>query len=239
MKLPSFSAPQVISSLMGKKEKDQNPRKKSAAQPLAMQAQTNTDEEALASPAPAAAADATTLPSTQETKPEICPVNLCSAFARFTDHWKPKAVADLNGQQVRLVKFQGEFIWHSHDHEDELFLVHRGSFVMEFRDRKVELREGEMIVIPRGVEHRPVAENEVEVILFEPAATVNTGNSSDTSRKAKVTRLNPEPNPEPKAEPKTKPKSETKLRRPAHKATSKPAAKSAPLRRHRAAKKHG
>lgn len=104
-------------------------------------------------------------------------VNLAAAFAAFADHWSPRVAADLNGQQVKLVKFRGAFDWHFHEHEDELFLVHRGRFVMEFRDRAVELREGELLVVPRGVEHRPVAEHEVEVLLFEPATTLNTGNA--------------------------------------------------------------
>jgi len=104
------------------------------------------------------------------------PVNLAERFARFTEHWSPKIVADLNGQQVKLVKFQGAFDWHHHDQEDELFLVHRGRFRMEFRDRVVELEAGEFLVVPRGVEHRPVADEEVEVVLFEPATTLNTGN---------------------------------------------------------------
>jgi len=103
-------------------------------------------------------------------------VNLTSAFGTFSEHWSPRVAAELNGQQVKLVKFQGTFDWHFHEHEDELFLVHRGRFVMEFRDKKVELREGELLVVPRGVEHRPVAEHEVEVVLFEPATTLNTGN---------------------------------------------------------------
>jgi mannose-6-phosphate isomerase-like protein (cupin superfamily) len=88
-------------------------------------------------------------------------------------------VAELNGQAVKLVKFQGEFVWHHHDEEDELFLVWRGRFRMEFRDRTVELGPGEALVVPRGVEHRPVADEEVEVLLFEPAATRNTGNVVD------------------------------------------------------------
>jgi mannose-6-phosphate isomerase-like protein (cupin superfamily) len=104
-------------------------------------------------------------------------VNLAAAFATFTEHWSPRIAADLNGQQVKLVKFQGAFVWHSHEHEDELFLVHKGSFTMEFRDRNVELKAGEFLVVPRGVEHRPVAEQEVEVVLFEPASTLNTGNT--------------------------------------------------------------
>lgn len=104
-------------------------------------------------------------------------VNLQRAFSTFTEHWSPRVAADLNGQQVKLVKFRGAFDWHAHDGEDELFLVHRGSFVMEFRDRRVELGAGEFLVVPRGVEHRPVAEEEVEVVLFEPAGTLNTGNT--------------------------------------------------------------
>ena len=103
-------------------------------------------------------------------------VRLSEKFARFTEHWSPKVVGELNGQQVKLVKFQGAFTWHHHDHEDELFLVHRGAFRMEFRDRIVELSEGDFLIVPRGVEHRPVADEEVEVLLFEPASTLNTGN---------------------------------------------------------------
>jgi mannose-6-phosphate isomerase-like protein (cupin superfamily) len=104
-------------------------------------------------------------------------INLAEKFGRFTEQWSPKIVAALNGQHVKLVKFRGEFIWHQHEQEDELFLVVRGSFRMEFRDRSVTLGEGEMIVVPRGTEHRPVADNEVCVLLFEPAATVNTGSN--------------------------------------------------------------
>jgi mannose-6-phosphate isomerase-like protein (cupin superfamily) len=103
-------------------------------------------------------------------------VNLRDKLALFSDHWSPKVVGDLNGQQVKLVKFVGEFVWHHHDHEDELFLVVSGRFRMEFRDRHVWLEEGEFLIVPRGVEHRPVAEDEVHVLLFEPATTLNTGN---------------------------------------------------------------
>ena len=105
--------------------------------------------------------------------------SLTDAFAQFSDHWSPKIAGDLNGQQVKLVKFAGAFVWHAHEHEDELFLVHRGSFRMEFRDRTVELRAGDFLIVPRGVEHRPVADAEVEVLLVEPAGTVNTGNVRD------------------------------------------------------------
>jgi mannose-6-phosphate isomerase-like protein (cupin superfamily) len=103
-------------------------------------------------------------------------VSLAGKFALFADHWSPKIAGELNGQQVKLVKFRGEFVWHRHDREDELFLVHRGAFRMEFRDGNVELAAGDFIIVPRGVEHRPVADEEVEVVLFEPASTLNTGN---------------------------------------------------------------
>ena len=97
-------------------------------------------------------------------------------FSVIGEHWKPKIVGELNGQYVKLVKFIGEFVWHHHDDEDELFWVHRGRFRMEFRDRSVDLEPGDFIIVPRGVEHRPVADEECEVMLFEPATTLNTGN---------------------------------------------------------------
>lgn len=103
-------------------------------------------------------------------------VNLCEKLARFAEHWKPKIVGELNGQMVKLVKFIGPFVWHHHDHEDEMFLVVKGRFRMEFRDRDVWLEEGEFLIVPRGVEHRPVADEEAHVLLFEPATTLNTGN---------------------------------------------------------------
>lgn len=103
-------------------------------------------------------------------------VTLSEKFAQFTDHWLPKVVGELNGQQVKVTKFKGAFLWHQHEHEDEMFLVHRGCFRMEFRDRVVELSAGDLLIVPRGVEHRPVADEEVEVVLFEPAGTLNTGN---------------------------------------------------------------
>src|SRR5262245_56322791 len=113
-------------------------------------------------------------PSIQPSQP-LAKVNLAAKLAAFSDHWSPKIVADLNGQQVKLAKLQGEFIWHHHDAEDELFLVLRGRFRMELRDRDIWLEEGELLVVPRGVEHRPVAEEEVHILLFEPASTLNTG----------------------------------------------------------------
>ena len=116
-------------------------------------------------------------------------ITLADKFAAFSDHWHPRVVAELNGQQVKLTKFRGAFVWHHHEHEDELFLVHRGSFRMEFRDRVVELRAGDMIVVPRGVEHSPVADEEVEILLFEPAGTLNTGNVRDARTREELERL--------------------------------------------------
>jgi mannose-6-phosphate isomerase-like protein (cupin superfamily) len=106
-------------------------------------------------------------------------VNLAEKLARVPDHWHPRVVAELNGQHVKVVKLAGAFTWHHHEHEDELFLVVRGRLRMELRDGNVELGPGELIVIPRGVEHRPVADEEVEVLLFEPTGTLNTGNVRD------------------------------------------------------------
>ena len=103
-------------------------------------------------------------------------VNLLQKLDSFSEHWSPKIVADLNGQQVKLAKVWGEFVWHHHDDEDELFMVLKGRLRMELRDRHIWLEEGEILVVPRGVEHRPVAEEEVEILLFEPASTLNTGN---------------------------------------------------------------
>ena len=103
-------------------------------------------------------------------------VNLDEKFAAFDEYWSPKIIGELNGQQVKLAKFQGPFVWHHHENEDELFLVYRGHFRLELRDRVLELGPGELVIVPRGVEHRPVADEEVEVLLFEPATTLNTGN---------------------------------------------------------------
>jgi mannose-6-phosphate isomerase-like protein (cupin superfamily) len=103
-------------------------------------------------------------------------VNLHGKLAQFSEQWKPKIVGELNGQQVKLAKFSGPFVWHHHETEDELFLVVKGRFRMEFRDRHLWLEEGEFLIVPRGVEHRPVADQEAHVLLFEPATTLNTGN---------------------------------------------------------------
>jgi mannose-6-phosphate isomerase-like protein (cupin superfamily) len=104
-------------------------------------------------------------------------INIREKLGRFTSRWDPKIVAELNGQHVKLVKFEGPFVWHRHENEDELFLVVEGEFAMEFRDRSVPVRAGELIVVPRGTEHRPVAAKEVHVLLFEPASTLNTGDA--------------------------------------------------------------
>ncbi len=104
-------------------------------------------------------------------------INLNEKLSLFSDYWNPRIVGELNGQHVKLVKFQGEFVWHHHEQEDELFFVVKGKFNMEFRDKTVELNEGDFLIVPRGVEHRPVAAEEVSVMLFEPATTVNTGNT--------------------------------------------------------------
>jgi mannose-6-phosphate isomerase-like protein (cupin superfamily) len=116
-------------------------------------------------------------------------VNLAEKLAQFSEHWKPKIVGELNGQQVKPVKFQGPFVWHHHDHEDELFLVVKVRFRMEFRDRHVWLEEGEFLIVPRGVEHRPVADEEAHVLLFEPASMLNTGNVQNERTFAQLDRI--------------------------------------------------
>jgi mannose-6-phosphate isomerase-like protein (cupin superfamily) len=103
-------------------------------------------------------------------------VNMADKFKKITEYWKPYIAGELNGQLVKLDKLKGEFVWHHHEHEDELFLVVKGRFRMELRDRHIWLEEGEFLVVPRGVEHRPVADEEAWIVLFEPATTLNTGN---------------------------------------------------------------
>lgn len=111
-------------------------------------------------------------------------INFTEKLSSFSDYWSPHIVGELNGQHVKLVKFKGEFVWHKHESEDELFLVIKGSFRMELRDKIINLCERESIIIPRGIEHRPVADDEVHVLLFEPAGTLNTGDAapSDLTR---------------------------------------------------------
>jgi mannose-6-phosphate isomerase-like protein (cupin superfamily) len=106
-------------------------------------------------------------------------VNLAEKFALINEQWRPKVVGELNNQEVKLVKIKGEFPWHHHEAEDEMFLALKGSFRIEFRDKTIELNEGEFVIVPRGVEHRPVADAEAEVLLFEPAQLLNTGNIID------------------------------------------------------------
>jgi mannose-6-phosphate isomerase-like protein (cupin superfamily) len=102
-------------------------------------------------------------------------IHLAEKFAKVPAPWLPRIVGELNGQYVKVVKFEKEFVWHSHEHEDEMFLVVKGAFRMEYRDKNVEVREGEFVIVPRGVEHRPVADRECHVLLFEPNTTLNTG----------------------------------------------------------------
>ena len=116
-------------------------------------------------------------------------INLLEKLSLIEDYWNPRIVSELNGQQIKLVKFVGEFIWHLHENEDEAFLVVKGSFTMEFRDKLITLHEGEMIVVPRGIEHKPVAEQEVWVMLFEPASTLNTGNVTGEKTKINLDRI--------------------------------------------------
>jgi mannose-6-phosphate isomerase-like protein (cupin superfamily) len=116
-------------------------------------------------------------------------VNLEEKLAMFSDHWSPKIVGELNGQHVKLAKFKGEFVWHSHENEDEMFFVVKGSFRMEFRDRSIVVNETEFLIVPKGVEHRPVADEEVSVMLFEPAETLNTGNAETDLTKPLLERL--------------------------------------------------
>ena len=115
--------------------------------------------------------------------------NLEQAFSQFSDYWSPRVAADLNGQHVRLAKLKGEFVWHAHEHEDEMFLVVRGQLTLRLRDREVSLDEGEFFVVPRGVEHLPVAPEEVWGMVFEPAETLNTGNVRNERTKTDLERL--------------------------------------------------
>ena len=116
-------------------------------------------------------------------------VNLKQKLSLFSDHWNPRIVGELNGQYVKLAKMKGEFVWHHHENEDELFLVIKGRLLMKFRDKDVWVEEGEMIVVPAKVEHMPVAKEEVHVLLFEPASTLNTGNVTDQKTKRDLKRL--------------------------------------------------
>jgi len=116
-------------------------------------------------------------------------INLADKLNLFQDHWNPRVIGELNGQFVKLAKFTGDFIWHKHDKEDELFYVIEGSFEMELRDGAIQLKEGELIIIPRGVEHRPRSDKEVKIMLFEPATTLNTGDAESDLTVKKLDRI--------------------------------------------------
>ena len=116
-------------------------------------------------------------------------VNLAQKLSAFTDYFNPRIVGELNGQHVKLAKFRGEFIWHHHDHEDELFYVVKGSFDMQLRDKTITVNAGEFLIMPHGIEHRPVAKEEVEILLFEPASTLNTGNVENELTRKKLEHL--------------------------------------------------
>jgi mannose-6-phosphate isomerase-like protein (cupin superfamily) len=111
-------------------------------------------------------------------------VNIAQKMSLFSDHWRPKIVGDVDNYQIKFVKFQGEFVWHSHEDVDELFLVVDGSFTMQLRDGNIQVNQGELIIIPAGVEHCPYAEHEVQVMLFEKAGTVNTGDAESSEKTA-------------------------------------------------------
>lgn len=120
-------------------------------------------------------------------------INLAKKLSLINDHWNPRIVGELNGQHLKLVKFQGPFTWHHHENEDEMFLVVKGRFRMDYRedghDREEQIEAGEFVIVPRGVEHRPVAEEECEVLLFEPATTLNTGNVEDSFTRKQLERI--------------------------------------------------
>jgi len=116
-------------------------------------------------------------------------VRVAEAFSAFSEHWSPRIIGELNGQHVKIAKAQGEFVWHHHADEDELFYVVKGRLTMRFRDREEVLDPGDMIIVPRGVEHQPYAEDEVWVMLFEPASTLNTGNVRNERTVEKLERL--------------------------------------------------
>lgn len=116
-------------------------------------------------------------------------VNLSEKFEKFQDHWHPRILGELNGQHVKIARLKGEFVWHKHDNEDELFYVLDGELKIEFRDKTVQLNPNEFLIIPRGVEHKPVADKEVRVMLFEPASTINTGDQDSNMTRKNLDRI--------------------------------------------------
>ncbi len=113
-------------------------------------------------------------------------INITHKLDKFNDYWNPRIVGELNGQHIKLVKLQGEFTWHKHDNEDEMFLVIKGTLLMHLRDKTIKINSGEFIIIPKGTEHKPASEEEVEVMLFEPAGTLNTGNQQNAFTKTEL-----------------------------------------------------
>jgi len=116
-------------------------------------------------------------------------INLKEKFSLFSDHWSPKIIGELNGQAVKIAKVEGEFVWHDHKNEDELFYILKGELILEFRDKSITLREGDMTIIPRGVEHKPIAKEEVWLMLFEPMETKHTGDVVHELTKEKLDRI--------------------------------------------------
>ena len=116
-------------------------------------------------------------------------INLTQKLALFSEHWSPKVVGELNGQQVKIAKLKGEFVWHKHEHEDELFFVIHGTLKIKLRDKTILLNENEFFIVPKGVEHKPVADEEVSVMLFEPLGTLNTGNTQNEFTKKELDRI--------------------------------------------------
>jgi len=116
-------------------------------------------------------------------------INLKEKFSLFSDHWSPKIIGELNGQAVKIAKVEGEFVWHNHKNEDELFYILKGELILEFRDKSITLREGDMTIIPRGVEHKPIAKEEVWLMLFEPMETKHTGDVVHELTKDKLDRI--------------------------------------------------
>jgi mannose-6-phosphate isomerase-like protein (cupin superfamily) len=116
-------------------------------------------------------------------------INVAEKLSLFSDYFNPRIAGELNGQHVKLVKFQGEFVWHKHDNEDEMFYVLKGSFEMQLRDKIITINENEFLIVPRGVEHKPVAQNEVSIMLFEPATTLNTGDAASDLTRHKLEKI--------------------------------------------------
>jgi len=116
-------------------------------------------------------------------------VNIEEKLSRINDYWNPRIIGELNGQQVKVTKLKGEFVWHKHDSEDEMFFIIKGELEMQLREGSINIKPGEFIIIPKGMEHRPVARDEVHLILFEPASTLNTGNVRNDFTKEKLERI--------------------------------------------------